>query len=433
MIIEMERFVDSILSPLNVSSFMSGYFELVPAVLRRPAINSQYFQTLISIDQVSDLLRSFQIDSDDDKILLNSGDTSDWQLAKKIWNFETNAWTTSGLAKYLNITLQDVQHMCQTGSTLVINKIQRFHEKINMTIEHLEESFGHHMNCNLYATRMHDAGRQGFSAHFDWMDSVIIQVAGCKRWRIYDNTWAETQLPLPDMVFEINNSSSLALLPVAAEFDLTAGSVLSLPRGWIHEAATNCSSSSLASLPSDQVSLHLTFGIEAAVFTSIEMLLHHYVSANALDAGITSEKRTWIHLAIHSQALRLENLELRRAVRFKLLTGEDTPNEVDIEMIKSAGKSLLRQLDIASVVALGKRMGVLETPTCVSEVRKERSPDYILPFLADEPGSNTEISESSTLRVFSLVLEGMSVDRVERALAAMNESKRRNKTAKSVP
>ena len=37
-------------------------------------------------------------------------------------------------------------------------------------------------NANLYLT---PAGAQGFDAHYDWMDGLVVQLDGAKRWRLY--------------------------------------------------------------------------------------------------------------------------------------------------------------------------------------------------------------------------------------------------------
>ena len=234
------------------------------------------------------------------------------------------------------------RHVFQGGLTLVVNKVQRYSNSVKVATEALSQTLGHHVNANLYLTSMMSSqSNQGFAPHFDWMDSIIVQVTGCKRWRIYDNLWPSTLLPSPDTVFEVTkNTTALEKLPITAEFELTAGSVVTIPRGWVHEAATNCSAETMAKLSSPEMSLHLTFGIEAAILTTMEMLLHHLI---ALDEG---ENDAAAHMSLHRVATRhdAEAAALRKALPRSLLVGTTAPalSSSDCELVRTAAASALR-------------------------------------------------------------------------------------------
>ena len=99
------------------------------------------------------------------------------------------------------------------------------------------------MQANSYST---PSGSQGFGVHHDTHDVLVLQVAGEKRWRLYDPL---LELPLKHQRY----SSSLGGHgPPTDDFVLRAGDTLYLPRGWLHEAET-----------SQTDSLHLTIGIAA--------------------------------------------------------------------------------------------------------------------------------------------------------------------------
>ena len=179
------------------------------------------------------------------------------------------------------------------------------------------------MNANLYLTP--NGVKQAFETHFDWMDGIVLQITGCKSWKV--STTRSTPRPLPDTVFKLNEnerkkentSSNTSKFLLFDDYKLASGSILYVPRGFAHEAATNCTSTSTTQ--SNEVndadigtdggiresrasnidgssntdnrsssgdrgsgngeesvdSLHITFGLEAATDTTVEIFLHSYV------------------------------------------------------------------------------------------------------------------------------------------------------------
>lgn len=149
---------------------------------------------------------------------------------------------------------------------------------------------------------------QAFDSHFDWMDGIIVQVMGCKKWKIYTSPTAIR--PLPDTVYKLNNTHDQTSESQGKgsnnddafeTFDLRSGSLLYIPRGFSHEAATICSNidgindknkrfneenvednestseSSTGDVTVNVASLHITFGLEVATDSTVEIFLHHYI------------------------------------------------------------------------------------------------------------------------------------------------------------
>ena len=104
---------------------------------------------------------------------------------------------------------------------------------------------------------------QAFDAHFDWMDVFILQLEGCKHWKVYNPP--AVVFPTKGQVSKPNVSSPS--LRILQEFDLTAGSIAYIPRGFVHEAATNCSRNLKGKgfedkeVPTQELSMHLTIGV----------------------------------------------------------------------------------------------------------------------------------------------------------------------------
>lgn len=397
----MQDLVEDLLHPLTVLQYAGSYFEVQPALLRRPLSSQAYFAPLLPLRELDSIAQG----------ALES--TTDWNLVQKTW--VGDRWTTEGVVnreeeKTRNMTLDRLKrHVFQGSLTLVVNKVQRYSNSVKVATEAFSQALGHHVSANLYlSSMMSSQSRQGFAPHFDWMDSIIVQVTGCKRWRIYDNLWPSTLLPSPDTVFEITkNTSALEELPIAAEFELTAGSVVTIPRGWVHEAATNCSAETVAKLSSPEVSLHLTFGIEAAILTTMEILLHHLI---ALDGGGNNAAA---HMLLHRAAIRheAEAVVLRKALPRSLLVGTIAPalSKGDEELVRAAAASALR---LASA-----REGEVED-SCPSP---PLIPPHLEPFFsaADATICSTAAKGRGNALAAALAPARLSLERVQTALSML--------------
>jgi hypothetical protein len=131
----------------------------------------------------------------------------------------------------------------QAGATIVLQALHVNWHPLAVFCRLLEGAIGHTVQANSYYT---PRGSQGFAVHHDTHDVLVLQVAGEKRWLLYDPLF---ELPLKHQRY----SKALGEHgePVD-DFVLRAGDTLYLPRGWLHQAET-----------SDTDSLHLTIGINA--------------------------------------------------------------------------------------------------------------------------------------------------------------------------
>ncbi|KAJ1621960.1 hypothetical protein T492DRAFT_1065794 [Pavlovales sp. CCMP2436] len=130
------------------------------------------------------------------------------------------------------------------GFTILINDVDQRDGRVAALCESLEAELRLPVNANFYATV---EGTQGFEAHFDQMDVLVLQLEGEKEWTVYDPF-----LPLPDTERKFAPSAALLASVPSVQVTLTPGSLLFLPRGFAHEAATSNGS---------QHSSHLTLGI----------------------------------------------------------------------------------------------------------------------------------------------------------------------------
>jgi len=128
------------------------------------------------------------------------------------------------------------------GATLVLSQMEEVHPPLARFCRGLERVFMHPVQCNVYLT---PPGAKGFRVHYDTHDVLILQVQGEKLWRYW---------PTPPVPFA-NNRTPHQRQPEPQEPPQTKmlrpGDVIYLPRGILHDAASQGA----------QSSLHLTIGL----------------------------------------------------------------------------------------------------------------------------------------------------------------------------
>lgn len=131
----------------------------------------------------------------------------------------------------------------QRGATIVLQALHLHHAPVAAFARELEQELGQPVQVNAYYT---PRSAQGLAAHHDTHDVFCLQVAGEKRWLVYEPA---LELPLKDQRYRRDLGE-----PGEPVLDVTLGpgDTLYLPRGWLHEALT-----------SDSDSLHLTVGVGA--------------------------------------------------------------------------------------------------------------------------------------------------------------------------
>jgi lysine-specific demethylase/histidyl-hydroxylase NO66 len=129
----------------------------------------------------------------------------------------------------------------EAGATLVLQGLHHSWPALAEFCRVLEAELDHPAQANAYFTPR-DA--QGLPVHHDTHDVFSLQVAGEKRWFVYEPA---LELPLKDQKYRPEHGD-----PGEPELDvmLKPGDTLYLPRGWLHEAATSSTDS-----------LHITVGV----------------------------------------------------------------------------------------------------------------------------------------------------------------------------
>ena len=154
------------------------------------------------------------------------------------------------------------------GYTIVLESIHRYVRAIASLLHSIEVELNFATQINAYFTPPES---QGFVAHYDEHDVLILQIRGSKIWHLYDGADVAPHAMLR------HEPVATAALPSPTDVRLEAGDVLYLPRGRVHAAEAT-----------SELSVHLTLGLHAP---TLLMLV-----TRALDALSYSDERVHTQL-----------------------------------------------------------------------------------------------------------------------------------------
>ncbi|MBY0338616.1 MAG: cupin domain-containing protein [Acetobacteraceae bacterium] len=158
------------------------------------------------------------------------------------------------------------------GASLVVSQFHETHPPLARFCRGLERLFLHAVQANIYLT---PPAAQGFRTHYDTHDVLVLQVEGRKRWRVWDGERVPRptrRTPWPGHLAPEGEPHTLVLGP---------GDALYIPRGVMHDAATEPGSHSL----------HVTVGLlEPSWAQAIRTLLD---AAELDDPALRESVPTW--------------------------------------------------------------------------------------------------------------------------------------------
>ena len=214
--------LDWVLAPFSSSRFFEEVFERRVGHFQRTA--PEYWNSILTLRELDAILGTHEVRFPDVR-LVQSGET-----------IETDDYSVDGLIDPLAVA-----RLHSTGATVIFSHLQNRSKAVADFVNDLSRVLSSPVQANVYLTPAH---AQGFPAHWDTHDVIILQIAGSKKWRIYDGG---PSLPLRGQNFD---KHAATIGPVTEEFEIRAGEAAYVPRGVIHSAHST-----------DDASLHITVGL----------------------------------------------------------------------------------------------------------------------------------------------------------------------------
>ena len=280
------------------------------------------------------------------------------------------------------------------GATLVLQGLHHHHLPSARYCRGLEAALGFPVQANAYWT---PPAAQGFAVHHDTHDVFVLQVAGHKRWRVYEPL---VELPLSGQRWAGGDAGEAVM-----DFVLGPGDTLYLPRGWPHEAET-----------SGEASLHITVGLHPPTRTDA---LHAAVDAASDDVELRRAADGELPLDRLGDApavarrLRRRFVMSRRAILPDQLTQVTTP--VTAATTVRRRETVIADLEGATLFFEGREVAFPEVARGALEWIHASDADF---STGDVPGPLDEAGRAVLVR--RLVREGYL--RVSRSAATSSSS-----------
>lgn len=130
------------------------------------------------------------------------------------------------------------------GNSLIIQAAQFQFPSLQSFVRELESELGFEINANVYIT---PRNARGFNPHYDTHEVLVLQIYGRKNWNIYHEIPFEA--PIKGELTQQQREHYLST-ELVHRVELSAGNVLYIPRGVVHDAFCDT-----------DVSIHVTLGL----------------------------------------------------------------------------------------------------------------------------------------------------------------------------
>ena len=231
-----------IMAPVTEEVFFGDYWEQQSLHLSRN--DESRFSGLIDTTSIEQVLASGNLEFPRVQMTHNNRDTD--EPLPVYYDTENKILANRVAENYKN------------GATLILTEAHKHFKELSALSQRLSAQLSLNCRANAYLT---PPGQQGFAAHYDTHDVVVLKVSGTKRFDFYKGG---TVLPFNNSIFDPETSE------VGEQYDsitLEPGDSLYIPRGIVHNAVADESESSL----------HITLGIYAT--TVADLLIESIMAA----------------------------------------------------------------------------------------------------------------------------------------------------------
>jgi len=211
-----------LVNPIRSDVFIKDYWERSPLLIKRK--DRSYFAGIMDIRDVEELLPGSETRDDFVRCVKDGSPIS----------LGAGTGVEKSLAAF------------RSGATIVLQGLHRARPTLSALTNALAREFSCNFQINAYLTPSSEKTNRGLGLHYDTHDVFVLQLAGIKRWRIYQSP---LRLPLPT---QPHDPSARDRGKCLIQCDLHPGDCLYIPRGFYHSAKVTRSL---------RASLHLTIGI----------------------------------------------------------------------------------------------------------------------------------------------------------------------------
>jgi Cupin superfamily protein len=209
-----------ILSPFDRSTFYSDYWEKRPLHCGSAADKKRSIRGLLSTKQFRNILKSqsllYGLDVTTSKI---KADYSSMLPGAPLSEIDQEELVEAKETELL-------QHF-EEGFSIRLTCPQKFHDPLWSLLSVLEFEFGSRVGCRVELLPPNGAG---FKPKYDNFDSIIVQLDGQSRWRLYSFLEGHELPRCPSYEIEVSDLPGV----VSLETILNPGDSLYIPKGWTH-------------------------------------------------------------------------------------------------------------------------------------------------------------------------------------------------------
>ncbi|HKX28059.1 MAG TPA: cupin domain-containing protein [Blastocatellia bacterium] len=226
------RSFSELIAPIGVEQFFSDFWEKNFLHVRRES--PCYYDQILNVGDLDQYLQDQNLPPNFIRVVNNQIE------------YEPREWTklerlrTGDTCRV--VAVDKLFSIFGAGGTIILNRAHKYIPSLTRFAVRLERELKFPVTTNLYLTPPHS---RGLLAHFDPHCVMILQISGCKKWRLYH--FAET-LPAGEVDYLTRHETAGS---PAHEYLLEPGDLLYVPRGLVHEADTL-----------DQTSIHITLGLK---------------------------------------------------------------------------------------------------------------------------------------------------------------------------
>ncbi|MDQ3858293.1 MAG: cupin domain-containing protein [Actinomycetota bacterium] len=302
------------IAPVRANQFRAEHWERRPLVVGRSG--GAGFDDLLSEADVERLLTSgirhpaFR--------LVRAGETV--RLADYTVDIPWRPSAFTGLADVERIAVEFAR-----GATVVVQGLHHWWRPLAVFSRALERELGHPVQTNAYWT---PRDSQGLPIHHDTHDVFVLQVAGEKRWLVYEPAW---ELPLKEQRYTAEMGDPG---PCVLDLTLRPGDTLYLPRGWLHQAVTSATDS-----------LHLTVGVNPYTWIDAVRAALSACEADVRFRRSVSEDGIGGEELLDALAARLDPAAVARRMRRRFVATRRPILDDQLTQVRA-----LRDLDLATAV-----------------------------------------------------------------------------------